>query len=402
MLAGLGTDSLSGLGSTTAVLLSGRSSSAGIVLGGGSPTPGSASGSSGSQPNGPVLLGGSGSGSGSSTGGSSSSTPNGPVLLGGTGSGTGSTTSGASAPIFVPGGLVFFVKGESGPNAAGSSVQQGSGGSTTQSPSDSGATGRITPLVYNPQSDGPPVFHSGVWTEDGGTFQYVPVADPTGGRDGESPPAGRPTWNDVKDDYPGPRWWFEFEAEMGRYDPPKEAPKPRDELDGVVPTDPNGTYTAGDTQKFDTLPTQVAEKGKEFAWFMAEWLGPDEAANIAKPIIAGGKGLAVIAFGAGRADDGADALNAARKAFLAGKTIPELKEFTSALPWNQLWGRGAPGAIEALGKLQNGGKILPDGISRESLEAYAELARRALADPQSATDVQRIRLQIIEEILRGM
>ena len=109
-----------------------------------------------------------------------------------------------------------------------------------------------------------------------------------------------------------------------------------------------------------------------------------------------------MAIGAGRADDGADALNAARRAFLAGKTIPELKEFTSALPWNQLWGKGAPGARGAVGELRNGGKILPDVISRRSLEAYAELARRALADPQSATDVQRIRLEIIEELLRGM
>jgi len=61
MLAGLGTDSLSGLGSTTAVLLPGTSSSSsssssGIVLGGGSPTPGSALGTGSSAPNGPVLF----------------------------------------------------------------------------------------------------------------------------------------------------------------------------------------------------------------------------------------------------------------------------------------------------------------------------------------------------------
>ncbi len=94
MLAGLGTDSLSGLGSTTGVLLPGVSSPAGIVLTGGSPTLGSASGTSGSQPNGPVLLGGSGSGSGSSTGGSGSSAPNGPVLL--SQYNVGSSTSGRS------------------------------------------------------------------------------------------------------------------------------------------------------------------------------------------------------------------------------------------------------------------------------------------------------------------
>ena len=37
--------------------------------------------------------------------------------------------------------------------------------------------GRITPLVYNPKSDGPPVFHSGVWTGDDGSVQFVQMAD---------------------------------------------------------------------------------------------------------------------------------------------------------------------------------------------------------------------------------
>ncbi len=261
--------------------------------------------------------------------------------------------------------------------------------------------GGITPLVYTPESDGSPVFHSGVFTGDHGSVQFVQTAD-TGSQNAGTDPPNRPTWDDVKDWYSGPQWQFEFEAGLGLYDSPKEIPKPRDELAGVVPTDPNGNYQAGRKQEFDTLPAKVAEEGKEFAWFMAEWFGPDEAAKIAKPLIAGGKGLAVIAFGAGKADDGADALNAARRAFLAGKTIPELKEFTNALPWDQLWGKGAQGAIDALEKLRNGGKILPDVISRKSLEAYAELARRALADPHTATDAQRIRLQIIEELLRGM
>ena len=61
MLAGLGQDSLSGLGSTTAVLLPGVSSPPGIVLTGGSPTLGSAAGTGGSQSTSPVLLSGSGS-----------------------------------------------------------------------------------------------------------------------------------------------------------------------------------------------------------------------------------------------------------------------------------------------------------------------------------------------------
>ena len=135
MLAGLGTDSLSGLGSTTAVLLSGSSSPAGIVLTGGSPTLGSASGTSGSQPNGPVLLGGSGSGSGSSTGGSGSSTPNGPVLFCGTGSGSGSSTSGSGSST--PNGPVLL--GGSG-SGSGSSTG-GSGSSTPNGPVLLGGSG---------------------------------------------------------------------------------------------------------------------------------------------------------------------------------------------------------------------------------------------------------------------
>jgi hypothetical protein len=38
---------------------------------------------------------------------------------------------------------------------------------------DGSGIGRITPLVYNPESDGPPVFHSGVWTGDDGSLQFV-------------------------------------------------------------------------------------------------------------------------------------------------------------------------------------------------------------------------------------
>ena len=133
--------------------------------------------------------------------------------------------------------------------------------------------GRITPLVYNPESDGPPVFDSGVWTENAAGVQFAQAADTGSGQSGGNPRAERPTWNndDAQDYYFGPRWLFEFEAGMGMYDPPNELPKPRDELAGVIPTDPNGTYQAGRKQEFDTLPAQVAEKGKEFAWFMGEW-----------------------------------------------------------------------------------------------------------------------------------
>ena len=132
MLAGLGQDSLSGLGSTTAVLLPGVSSPPGIVLTGGSPTLCSAAGTGGSQSNGPVLQGGSGSGTGSSnstTGGSPD--PNSPVLFsqytGGSNAGTqgsgtnnGGTLSGSDLWLLYGAGL-----------GAGSSSSGASGGSSS-------------------------------------------------------------------------------------------------------------------------------------------------------------------------------------------------------------------------------------------------------------------------------
>ncbi|MEN9666206.1 MAG: hypothetical protein RLZZ326_2569, partial [Planctomycetota bacterium] len=260
----LGQDSLSGLGSITAVLLPGVSSPPGIVLTGGSPTLGSAAGTGGSQSNGPVLLSGSGSGTSSTpSGAGSSSTPNGPVLFGGTGSGTGSSTSttGSSpdpnSPVLLSqytGGSNAGTQGTGTNNGgtlsgsdlwllygaglgAGSSSSGASGGSSSNlltllsqyqkgsnvggqgngtggtlsnadlwgmywsgagagsssSGSDNGSLaddptissqytggsgiGRITPLVYNPESDGPPVFHSGVFTGDHGSVQFVQTAD---------------------------------------------------------------------------------------------------------------------------------------------------------------------------------------------------------------------------------
>ena len=424
MLAGLGQDSLSGLGSITAVLLPGVSPPPGIIFNGGSPTLGSAAGTGGSRSNGPVLLGGSGSGTGSSSGGSSSSAPNGPVLLGGSGSGTSSSSGGSSSsdpngPVLLGGSgsgtgssssgssssaptgpvlssqytsrsntggqgrgtnnsgthsgsdlwllygvglgaassssgasggsspnfLPLLTQYTEGSNAGGQGngtegtlsnadlwnlYWSGSGAGSSSSGSDEGSLaddptisaqytggsgiGCITPLVYNPQSDGPPVFHSGVWTGDEGGVQFVQTADTGSGQDGGDPPAGRPAWNndDVEDYYHGPRWLFEFEAGVGRYDPPKEIPKPRDELAGVVPTDPDGKYQAGRKQELDTLPTKVGEKGKEFALFMANYIGPDEIGWAAKGLAGGSLVLGAIASGAGKADDAGDAAKAAR------------------------------------------------------------------------------------------
>ena len=63
---------------------------------------------------------------------------------------------GATAALFVPGGLVFFVTGATGADAAGSRSQQGSGGSTSLTAADAQSTATPTPLVYQPGSgDGP-------------------------------------------------------------------------------------------------------------------------------------------------------------------------------------------------------------------------------------------------------
>jgi len=92
----------------------------------------------------------------------------------------------------------------------------------------------------------------------------------------------------------------------------------------------------------------------------------------------------------------------APRSALAGKTLKELTANTRGLPWNKLWDEGTDGATKALARLRNGEKIVPDGLGREALEAYGEIARRALANPTKATEVQRLRLQIIEELLKGL
>jgi len=252
---------------------------------------------------------------------------------------------------------------------AGSSSSSSDEGSLADDPTISAqytggsGIGRITPLVYNPQSDGPPVFHSGVWTGDEGGVQFVQTADTGSGQAGGDPPAGRPAWNndDVEAYYYGPRWLFEFEAGVGRYDPPKEIPKPRDELAGVVPTDPDGKYQAGRKQELDTLPTKVGEKGKEFAWFMADYIGPDvigwAAKGLAGTANAGLYWFATIAKKADPLIDGARAVaNAADEiqavGRLAGKSASEIADLLAQRGYN--WTRGSNGGTVWT-------KCLPDG-----------------------------------------
>jgi len=121
---------------------------------------------------------------------------------------------------------------------------------------------------------------------------------------------------------------------------------------------------------------------------------PDETGFVQGVVVGAGLGWRPGSAGAGRCP--------APIGGLAGKTLPELKGLTNGLPWSKLWEEGAEGVTKALARLRAGEKVLPDGMSREALEAYAEIARRALANPAKATEVQRLRLQYIEELLKGM
>jgi hypothetical protein len=89
---------------------------------------------------------------------------------------------------------------------------------------------------------------------------------------------------------------------------------------------------------------------------------------------------------------------------LGKKSVADLKQYTRGLPWQNLWGHGVDGAQAALRRLRSGESICPDAIERQALEAYDEMARRVLADPDKATDrgkaLQELRRQIIEELRR--
>ena len=267
MLAGVGPESWSAPGLAPAPLGTGSLFSSGIILTCSNPTPGSSGTSSPPAPT-------SGSG-GTTSGGDLSDSFS-------AGSGAGGSTSGSTGGVSTDGPAL------SSPYNGGSGV------------------GSITPLVYNPESDGPPVFHSGVFTGDQGGVQFVNAGDP----DGEEGVRQTFSYEEVDDIWPIEREDYERQVEEGKWDVP-EPPKPKDEFDSI-PTDENGNYSWLSRQKYSDFLGQIVQTGKAFAWHMAEWFGPDEAAKIAKPLIAGGKGLAVIAFGAGKADDVDDVARAAR------------------------------------------------------------------------------------------
>jgi hypothetical protein len=96
---------------------------------------------------------------------------------------------GATAALFVPGGLVFFVTGATGADAASVGNQQGSDGSTSLTAADAQSTVTTTPLVYQPGSDDGPGVVLGVWTGDEGGVQFVPVSDMEDAYDDGAPEA---------------------------------------------------------------------------------------------------------------------------------------------------------------------------------------------------------------------
>jgi hypothetical protein len=91
---------------------------------------------------------------------------------GGQGNGTGNTLSNADL------WGVYWSGAGAGSSSSGSDEGSLADDPTISSQYTGGSgIGGITPLVYNPESDGPPVFHSGVFTGDQGGVQFVQTAD---------------------------------------------------------------------------------------------------------------------------------------------------------------------------------------------------------------------------------
>ena len=343
MLAGVGPESWSAPRLAPAPLGTGALFSSGIILTCSSPTPGSSG--SASPPRPAAGSGGTTSGDelwllysagsdavGSTSGSTGGVSKDGPALssqyTGGSGVGKGNGTVG---PLTNAELWRLYWSGA----GAGSSSSSSDEGSLADDPTISArytggsGVGRITPLVYTPQSDGPPVFHSGVWTGDEGGVQFVNAGDP----DGEEGVRQTFSYEEVDDIWPIEREDYERQVEEGKWDVP-EPPKPKDEFDSI-PTDENGNYSWLSRQKYSDFLGQIVQTGKAFAWHMAEWFGPDEVARAAKPVIAGGKGLAIIAFGAGKADNLDDL---AKAAFMTryGKYVSKFDGYKHALDLDHL------------------------------------------------------------------
>jgi len=113
----------------------------------------------------------SGAGAGSSSGPTNGSLANDPTI-------SAKYTGGSG------GGLVFFVTGATGADAATSGSQQGSTGSTTLTLADGQSSVTTTPLVYRPGSDAGPGVVTAVWTGGEEDVQFVLAADT--GTDGKT------------------------------------------------------------------------------------------------------------------------------------------------------------------------------------------------------------------------
>ncbi len=295
MLAGVGTESWSAAGLAPAPLGTGSLSSSGIILTCSSPAPGSSGTASPPAPAAGTgtTFGGdlwdsyrAGSGAAfSSSGASGGSSSNLLTLLtqstegsspGGQGNGTGGSLSNAdlwrlyrsgagasssagsangslaSDPTLAAkytggagGGMVFFVTGALGADAAGSGSPQGTTGSTAVTLADGQST---TPLVYQLGSDDGPGVVTAAWTGGDGEVQVVPIAEHLTEPDTASDSANVPRWsryrteretitstvreepwaaprqNDIEFmDAAGNRW-LTNQGEISAYGPPPRAP----------------------------------------------------------------------------------------------------------------------------------------------------------------------------------
>ena len=120
----------------------------------------------------------SGAGAGSSSGPADGSLANDPTI-------SAKYTGGSG------GGLVFFVTGATGADAANSGSQQGTTGSTALTLADGQSPVMTTPLVYQPGSDDGPGVVSGVWTGGDGGWQVILMSDGENSYD-DGAPDGEP------------------------------------------------------------------------------------------------------------------------------------------------------------------------------------------------------------------
>jgi len=138
----------------------------------------------------------SGAGAGSSSGPANGSLANAPTISAKYTDGSGS-------------GLVFFVTGATGADAASSGSQQGSTGSTTLTLADGQSTVTTTPLVYQPGSDDGPGVVTAVWTGDDGGWQVVLISERENSSD-DGAPDGEPQGDPRPLRLPPTTGWSQF------------------------------------------------------------------------------------------------------------------------------------------------------------------------------------------------